>query len=64
MGTYLTRKELAAYINVSLPIVDKLRKMPDFPAITIGRKILFPAALVDQWMTDHADGRDIFDPKG
>jgi excisionase family DNA binding protein len=48
---YLTREEAAEYLGVSINQLMERRREPDpLPAFQIGRRILFRASDIDNWM--------------
>ena len=46
--------EAAELVGVSLPVMYKLCKRADFPAIHLGRSIVIPRQSLEQWLTKEA----------
>ncbi len=46
---YLSKKDLAVYLRVSLPTINRLMKQ-GFPHFKLERKVLFRKADVDAWL--------------
>lgn len=52
----MTRKQVAQYLNISLPMVPRLeqREKNPLPCLRVGRKVLYPVRLVDEWLAEEA----------
>jgi excisionase family DNA binding protein len=48
----MTRKQIAQYLNLSLPMVARLerRKENPLPCLRVGKKVLYPIRMVDEWL--------------
>lgn len=49
---YFTRKELAEYLRVSLPTIDKWRAWYGLPCIVHGRVLRFKKSQVERWFLE------------
>jgi excisionase family DNA binding protein len=65
MKEYLTPKEAAPLINVSLRTLELWRSNHYGPRyIKVGRKILYSRAVIDQWLMDKSYGSTSEYPDG
>ena len=46
--------ELAVHLGISRPKAYELAHSDGFPRVTVGRRILIPAAGLEQWLADQA----------
>ena len=53
----LTVRELAGELGICLPIAYELVRRQDFPAITLGRRIIIPRTAFETWLREQANGR-------
>lgn len=47
--------ELAVYLGVSRPKAYELAHSDGFPRVTVGRRILIPAAALEQWLANQVN---------
>lgn len=50
----VTVEELAKRLSISRAAAYDLVKQKDFPAVTIGRRILVPVACLESWLAQQA----------
>lgn len=48
--------EAARALGVSRPTMYRLLERPDFPRVPVGRRILIPCALFNEWLEREAGG--------
>lgn len=48
----MTRKQVAQFLNLSIPTIVKLERREEnpLPGIRIGKKVIYPATLVNEWL--------------
>jgi excisionase family DNA binding protein len=52
----MTRKQVAEYLNLSIPIVIQLERRSDspLPSLRVGKRVLYPVKLVEEWLEREA----------
>ena len=52
----MTRKQIIKYLNLSAPTIAQLEKRIDnpLPSVRVGKRILYPVRLVDEWLAREA----------
>ena len=52
----MTRKQVAKYLNLSIPTVAQLeqRRENPLPSLRVGKRVLYPVRLVDEWIESQA----------
>lgn len=48
----LNVKQLAEYLGVGMNTAYQVVKMPDFPALKLGKRIVIPVDLLENWITN------------
>ena len=48
----MTRKQIAQYLNLSIPMVARLERREEnpLPCLRVGKKVLYPIRMVDEWL--------------
>ena len=49
-------QELSAQMGISLPKAYELTKLPDFPVLRVGARILIPVDAFKSWLANNAKG--------
>ncbi|HET6255143.1 MAG TPA: helix-turn-helix domain-containing protein [Puia sp.] len=52
-ANWITRKEAAGYLNISLPTLDKYTRQYDIPVCRVGRQKRYKKTALDQVMAKH-----------
>lgn len=52
-GDFISRKQLAAFLGISLSTVDRLLKNREIPHLKIRGMILFEKAKLSEWLNKH-----------
>jgi len=50
---YLTVREVAKYLKISISMINSLIKQEEIPSIKIGKRRLFIKKDVDKWIEEH-----------
>ena len=52
--TFVSRKEFAEQLGVSLPTVDRLVRVDGFPAVRLGRSVKILKEQAEMWLAERA----------
>jgi len=55
-GEFISRKQFASFLGVSLSTVDRLLKAREIPHLKIRGKIFFEKAKLAEWLNKHEVG--------